>query len=128
VHLVKILLLIAILNLPAGAQMAEPSKIRFRSGTSSAVVRGRLAGRQDMEYAVYARSGQLLSLQLSTVPNGSLELTVLSPSQLQTLTLEPAGPNRWKANLPQDGDYEIWVIRVRNIKPVSSYQLRITIR
>ena len=46
-------------------------------------------------------------LQLSAAPAGSLSLQLHDPNY-QKMTLTSAGQNRWKAFLPQDGDYEIW--------------------
>jgi len=126
VSFIKFFVLVALFSLIALAQRAEPKKIQFRKGSSSATRQGVLSGSQDMEYEVTGRRRQLLLLKLTADPANSLDLTVMSSQQ--TLALQRAGSSAWSVFLPRDGDYEIRVVRRKNIKPTSKYQLRVTIR
>ena len=108
------------------AQKAEPVRIEFPRGSSSAVVRGRLSGRQEMEYVVNAKAGTL-ALQLVATPSGSLELKVHDAAGAEVAPRN-SGSGWWSAGVPQAGDYIISVVRVGNNPEASSYSLTVTVR
>jgi hypothetical protein len=111
----------------AGAQKAEPVRIEFKPGASSASLRGQLRGRQQMEYVLRARNGQTLALRLSSTPRDSLTLKVRDPVASE-IPLERAGPGQWLTPLRQTGDYDIWVVRVSGRPGASTYRLTVTVR
>jgi hypothetical protein len=108
------------------AQKAEAKRIEFPKGSSTTLLSGTLQGRQQMEYALGASGHQVLWLQLSATPPGSLSLQLRSPDY-QAMRMTSAGLHKWRANLPENGDYEVWVVRENGEAPVSTFKLRVTI-
>jgi len=100
------------------AQKAEPVRIEFPRGSSSAVVHGRLRGRQQMEYVVRVKGGGTLALLLAAAPSGGLELRVHDAAGAE-VNPRNSSPERWSAELVQAGDYIVSVVRVSN-NPESS--------
>lgn len=67
-----------------------------------------------------------MSLQLTSVPAGSLQIKVLDPTHRE-LKLKPTSHGRLAAALSQTGDYQIWVSRSNSESKVSDYKLKVTI-
>src|SRR5688500_19210478 len=51
---------------------AEPNRIKFAAGRSTATLTGTLSNNQEMEYIFGARSGQTVSLSVVSKPKGNL--------------------------------------------------------
>jgi hypothetical protein len=124
-----VLLLVTVLSALAGsllAQKAEPARIEFEAGSMTTTVNGSLRNRQQMDYVVYGREKQELVLQLTTEHAGNLALKLYDPQGAE-MTLEDTGPNQWRANLRQSGDYGIQVRRISRKQGVSIYDLGLTV-
>jgi hypothetical protein len=119
--------LLLLTGLRAFAQKAEPLRIEFEPGASAATVSGELSGRQQMEYAVAARSGQRLTFRLVVSPAGGLSLKVRDPDGAEIALRSPAR-QRWTALASRSGDYEISVLRAGNRPGSSTFKLTVTIR
>ena len=117
------------LFLPVGlwGQKAEPNRIAFSQGASSAVVQGELQGAQQAEYVIGARGKQTVTLQLAGRPDKSLSVELHDPEN-QEIKLNSTGNGRHRVMLPKDGDYEIWVVRKGRPAGVSKYRLTVAIR
>jgi hypothetical protein len=111
----------------AEAQSAQPLRIGFKAGSHVALVKGTLQGRQQQEYVTEIQHGHSVTLALAGDPRDELKVRLRNPQNMD-LALSDAGSHRWTATVTESGDYEIWVVRVRNAPGKSSYKLRITIR
>jgi hypothetical protein len=123
------LLLVTVLSALAGsllAQKAEPARIEFEAGSTTTTVNGSLRNRQQMDYVVYGREKQELVLQLTAEQARNLALKLYDP-QGGEMTLEDSGPNQWRANLRQSGDYGVQVRRLSRKQGVSIYNLGLTV-
>jgi len=109
------------------AQKAEPLAIEFPAGKTTATVRGELRGRQQTEYAVKAREGQAITMQLASAPAGSLRVKLYDPRGTET-ALRQLSSRRWTAAAAQAGDYTIAVIRASERPEQSTYTLIVTVR
>jgi hypothetical protein len=124
--LVIVAMNIAPLQVAAQGGKAEPLRIQFARGRDGATLNGKLRGDQQAEYSLGAKKGQKLTLGLQATPPGSVTLKAMGPET--NLELKPNSNQQWEAVLPEDGDYEIWVIRASNKPGISRYKLRVTIR
>ncbi|MGH9767966.1 MAG: hypothetical protein ACREAB_11075, partial [Blastocatellia bacterium] len=106
---------------------AAPLRIQFQRGRDSATVNGKLRGDQQAEYALGAKKGQKLTIHLYATPQSSITVKVRDPEG-SDLELKPDSKQQWSAVLPNDGDYDIWVIRSSGKPGTSRYKLTITIR
>jgi hypothetical protein len=122
----KITFLTVSLSWNAFAQKAEPVRIEFHRGSTSATVQGELQGRQQMSYAVAARARQRVSLRLVSSEPRALQLKLYDPGGTE-LPLHKSG-KIWKTIAPQAGDYEIWVLRSAGGTGSSRYQLIVSIQ
>jgi hypothetical protein len=109
---------------PAGispAQGSDLQRIRFASGTTSALVGGDLPAGSSVRYVLRAQAGQLMEVNLSA-PQG----TRLAVSTEAGRALSPAegGSTAFRGYLPRSGDY---VIRVDSGRQAGSYSLSVSI-
>ncbi len=111
----------------AWAQKARPLRVEFKPGATSAVVKNRLRGRQQMEYEVAGRTGQKIALLLAGSPPGTLALKLYDPHGAEIQLLDSRGEGRI-AMLTQDGDYGISVLRVAAKPGLSTFKLTVTVR
>jgi len=109
------------------AQKAEPLRIEFARGKSSAVLRGHLRGHQEMEYSAAARENQTLTLNLSASPAGGLKLKVADAGGTE-VAAKNSTSQRWAARLPKSGEYVITIIRTSDRPQTSTYKLTVTIQ
>jgi hypothetical protein len=94
----SVIAFLALVPYQAVAQKAGPVRIEVKRGTFSTTLRGRLRGRQQMEYALAARDGQTLSVDLVCSPAGSLTVRISDPRGMILLT-KPLDGRRWTATL-----------------------------
>jgi len=106
---------------------AEPLRIQFQHGRSSATVAGKLRGDQQAEYVAGAMKDQKLTVNLYAKPTGSITVKVKTPDGAD-LELKPDSKQQWSATLPGDGDYLLWVVRSSGNSGTSLYKLMVTIR
>jgi len=108
----------------AGAQggKAEPQRVQFRRGASGSTVRGVVRGDEEHEFAVAARKGQWMFLEVSASPRDSAVLTVLPPNA-------ETGPPQyaWSGRLPATRDYVLRVSKPAEY-PTSSFSLTVSVR
>jgi hypothetical protein len=117
---------IALPQVAAQGGKAMPLRIQFGRGRDYATLNGKLRGDQQAEYSLGARKGQKLTISLQATPQGTVTVKAMGPES--NLELKPHSNQQWEAVLPDDGDYEIWVIRSTNKPGLSRYKLRVTIR
>jgi hypothetical protein len=119
-----LLALVLIFGRELGAQKAEPLRIKLSEGTAS--VQGKLRGRQQTEYEAEGSASKSLALRLTAAPPRSVALKLYSPDGAE-LALRGTGTNRWTAELPQNGDYGISVLRTSPAEGTSTYKLTLQI-
>ena len=106
---------------------AEPLRVQFQRGRSSASIAGKLRGDQQAEYVAGAKKDQKLTINLYARPPGSITVKVKTPDGAD-LELKPDSKQQWSATLPGDGDYLLWVVRSSGKPGTSLYKLTVTIR
>jgi hypothetical protein len=106
---------------------AEPLRVQFQRGRSSATIAGKLRGDQQAEYVAGAKKDQRLTINLYARPPGSITVKVKTMDGAD-LELKPDSKQRWSATLPGDGDYLLWVVRSSGKPGTSYYKLTVTIR
>jgi hypothetical protein len=106
---------------------AEPLRIEFKRGTSSATLNGSVRGDEEAEYVLAARKGQRLIIKLSSVPRRSSVFQITGPDN-DTLGLEHDANWDYDGKLPTTGDYQITVSRPTTSRGTSKYTLSVTIR
>jgi hypothetical protein len=106
---------------------AEPLRVQFQRGRSSATIAGKLRGDQQAEYVAGAKKDQKLTINLYSRPPGSITVKVKTPDGAD-LELKPDSKQQWSATLPGDGDYLLWVVRSSGKPGTSLYTLTVTIR
>ena len=115
---------------PAFAQnggKAEPNKIEFKRGTTSATINGVVHGDEEAEYTLAARQGQRLTIKLTSMPVKSSVFQLLGPDN-DTLGLEFDANFDYSGVLPKTGDYFISVKRPTAAKGSSKYKMTITVK
>jgi hypothetical protein len=129
---IRVVTLVVCTGLPVAGTLAqggkaEPLRIQFERGRHSATVTGTLNGDAQREYAIGARSNQRLTIRVAAQPAGSVSIQVTQPSGV-ALPLQFDSKQTWSVLLPEDGEYEMAVKRVKNTAGRSQYRLTVTIR
>jgi hypothetical protein len=106
---------------------AEPLRIQFRPGRSSATVTGAVSGDVQAEYAFRAMTGQRLTIRSSASPVASIVVTVRTPAGGDLPLLVDSG-STMSAVLPVDGEYQMWIRRRTASPGRSTYKVTLTIR
>ena len=106
---------------------AEPNRIEFKRGASSATINGVVRGDEEAEYVLSAKKGQRLIIKLTSVPVKSSVFQLLGENN-DTLGLEYDANFDYSGVLPKTGDYFITVRRPTEEKGTSRYKLTITVR
>ena len=106
---------------------AEPLRVQFQRGRSSATIAGKLRGDQQAEYIAGAKKNQKLTINLYARPPGSITIKVKTPDGAD-LELKPDSKQQWSATLPGDGDYLLLVVHNSGNPGTSLYKLTVTIR
>jgi hypothetical protein len=110
-----------------GGGKAEPNRIEFKRGTTSAVINGMVRGDEEAEYVLAAKKGQKLIIKLTSVPVKSSVFQLLGEDN-DTLGLEYDANFDYSGTLPKTGDYFINVKRPTEAKGTSRYRLTVTVR
>ena len=100
---------------------AEPVRVQFKRGTTSATLRGTVRGDEEFEYAVAARAGQWMFVEVTSTPSDSAIFLVKDPAGE-----EGAYHYYWSGTLKQTGDYLISVSKPPAY-PASHFVLTVTI-
>ena len=122
-----ILILIACAAAFAQGGKAEPNRIEFKRGTTSAIINGVVRGDEEAEYVLGAKKGQRLIIKLTSVPGKSSVFQLLGEDH-DTLGLEYDANFDYSGVLPKTGDYFITVARPTKAKGTSRYKLVVTVR
>ena len=126
-------ILTSLIALTAAAAMAqhggkaEPNRIEFKRGTTSATVNGTVRGDEQAEYVLSAKKGQRLTVKLTSVPVKSSVFQLLGEDN-DTLGLEYDSNYNYSGVLPKSGDYFITVRRPTEVKGMSRFKFTITVR
>lgn len=106
---------------------AEPNRIEFKRGTTSATVSGVVRGDEQAEYILSAQQGQRLTLKLSDTPAKSACFDIKGPDGAD-MGLEYDCNWSYSKPLPATGEYFITVARPSQGKGTARYRLTVTIR
>ena len=88
--------------------------VRFAKGTSKAVIRGRITGRQYIDYRVRAGAGQTLKASLERSHLASYFNLLPPESDNVAMYVGQIGENRFEGLLPTDGVYTLRVYLMRS--------------
>lgn len=108
---------------------AEPNRIKFTKGKSSATVSGRVKGDEQAEYIFSAKEGQIIHLKITSVPKGKVaSFRILNPDEEATFYTKYAENYEYAFPAPYTGDYVIWVSLQPDAKvKAAKYNLSLTI-
>jgi hypothetical protein len=95
----------------AGADI-RTERVQFKKGSTSAVIKGQVKGRSDVDYLVRAGAGQTINVSLK-VSNRSNYFNVLPPGSKDVAMYTGQTGEDFKGVLPTDGDYTVRVYLVR---------------
>jgi len=122
------LILIAALDVVAqGGGKAEPKRIEFKHGATTATVVDKIKNDEEAEYVIAARKGQRLTIKLTSTPYRSAVFDLKAPGDAD-LGLEYDANYSFNKILPATGDYLIVVDRPTTSKGTANYKMVITIR
>ena len=105
---------------------AEPLRISFKRGTSSATIVESVRGDEEAEYVLAAKQGQRLIIKLTSVPGKSSVFKLLVEGN-DTLELLHDLDISYSGVLPKTGDYFITVKRSTEAKGTSRYRLTVAV-
>ena len=122
-RVVVTLLTLLLLASPVLAQGAK-KRIKFPSGRTTVILKGKATVDTSQVYVLRARKGQQMTLHL-TSPNKNAMCTLFPP--VGNPTGETSNVTDWSGELPQTGDYEIWVSAKKEGRD-GSFTLEVTVR
>ena len=128
----KIFLAILVLLLLSGATIAqhggkaEPLRIEFKRGASSATMKQRVSSTEQMEYVFAARQGQRVTITLTSVPARATHFELKSADN-PAYKFESEG-TKWSGVAPFTGDYWVNVTSVSHKRGRASFSLRLEIK
>ncbi len=106
---------------------AEPRRVQFKTGASSAISKGRVRGSEEAEYALAARARQRLVLRLVSAPARSASPKAFDPDGSPLELVRERDGETWSATLPKSGDYLFVIHRPAGGAGATSYTLTVTI-
>ena len=109
-----------------GGGKAEPLRIEFKRGASSATLNDTVRGTEEAEYVFAARQGQRVSLSLTATPAKSARFELKSADGVD-YKFEYDGM-KWSGVAPVTGDYLLNVTRVSQKPGRTNYSLRLAIK
>jgi hypothetical protein len=118
--------LLVLASIPALAQKAEPLRIEFKKGATSAAINDKVRGDEEAEYVVAAKKGQRFSVKLTSSPRRS--------SCFDFRAEQASAPSQQDCNyeyaqtVPQTGDYLITVVRRTSGAGTSAYKLSVGLK
>ena len=120
--IITCLFLTAVLNAQNGGK-AQPNRIQFAKGTTSALVAGSLRSAQEAQYVFAARSGQVVTIRN---PSRSFDFRVFSLENFPDGDFD-SSPS-YTFEIPADGDYNFFVRRKVGGPKRASYRMTLTIK
>lgn len=127
--LLPVLLLMSLLGSAAIAQhggKAEPLRIEFKPGASSATLTNTVRGDEEMEFVFGARQGQRVTITLTSSPARSTHFELLREDGVE-FKIESDG-RTWSGVAPVTGDYFLNVARVSHRSGRANFSLKLTIK
>ena len=108
---------------------AEPNRITFAKGKSSAIVSGKVKGDEQAEYIFSAREGQIIQVKITSVPQGKVaSFRILNPGEEATFYTKYEENYQYAFPAPYTGDYVIWVsLQAETKAKTAKYNLSLTI-
>ena len=123
-----LLLFLAALEARAqGGGKAEPGRIEFKPGATSATVSGYVRNSEQAEYVFSARQGQRLIIKLTNVPAKSSCFDLKGPDG-SDVGLETDCNWSYSKVLQATGDFFITVARPSQARGRSRYRLTVTVK
>ncbi|WP_439534475.1 hypothetical protein [Polymorphobacter sp.] len=119
---------VLLLNAPAEAQ--QRTTVTFAKGTTSATLKGRIAGDADHSYIVNARAGQTLTVDFKP-SNASAYFNVTAPGANSAMFIGSTSGNRFSGPLTVNGPHVVQVYLMRNAArrgEVANYSITIGAR
>jgi hypothetical protein len=113
--------------LAQGGGKAEPNRIEFKRGTTSATVSGTVRNDEQAEYVLSAQQGQRLVIKLTNVPAKSSCFDLQGPDG-SDVGLEYDCNWSYSKVLQATGDFFITVSRPSQARGTSRYRLTVTVR
>lgn len=110
-----------------GGGKAEPNRIEFKPGTTSATIRGTVRNDEQAEYVLSAQLGQRLIIKLTSVPTKSSCFDLKGPDG-SDVGLEYDCNWSYSRVLQATGDFFITIARPSQARGTSRYRLTVTIR
>ena len=100
--------------LAGAADKVTTTPVQFAKGTSSATLRGTVAGYDTVRYTVAARAGQIMTVTLAGSANANLNVYApgVVPGQGEALGSTDER-RRWTGTLPASGTYVVQVYQMR---------------
>lgn len=100
--------------LAGAADKVTTTPVQFAKGTSSATLRGTVAGYDTVRYTVGARAGQTMTVTLAGSANASFNVYApgVVPGQGEALGSTDE-KRRWTGTLPASGTYVVQVYQMR---------------
>lgn len=126
-------ILVAVIFAPITAHSANEvrtEQVHFKSGTSSATIKGSIKGYEYVDYQLTAAEGQVMVVDLKT-SNLSSYFNILPDGATQAWFNGSIDSNHFMGALPADGRYTIRVYLMRNAarrNEVAQYTLTIRIK
>ena len=105
---------------------AEPLRIEFKRGASSATLNNAVRGSEEAEYVFAARQGQRVTLSLTATPAKSARFELKSADAVD-YKFECDGM-KWSGIAPVTGDYFLNVTRVSQKPGRTTYSLKLAIK
>lgn len=124
-----ILVLLSGFSLIASAQnggKAEGKEIRFKSGSTSAVVNDTIKNDLEHVYTFKAKAGQLATIKVNSSPLNSVMFEIRFNGEIVEGTSKSG--TVWSGSLAEDGEYWVFVKRKSASKGTSRYSLRLSIK
>ena len=110
-----------------GGGKAEPNRIEFKRGTTSATVSGVVRNTEQAEYVLSAQLGQRLVIKLTNVPAKSSCFDLKGPDG-SDVGLETDCNWSYSKVLQATGDFFITVARPSQARGTSRYRLTVTVK
>jgi hypothetical protein len=102
---------------------AEPGRIQFAKGKTSAVIAGSLRSSEEAEYVFAARAGQMVTIRN---PSRAFDFRVFSDENFPDGDFD-SSPS-YSFEIPADGDYNFFVRRKVGGPRRASYRMTLTIK
>jgi hypothetical protein len=103
---------------------AEPNRIAFKRGATSAMVTGTVRNDQQAEYVFSARKGQQVTVHVTSTPKQSCAFELRGPEN------DVIGSEQlyYSGALPATGDYLVFVSRPGEPRGRSTYKLKVEVK